>query len=239
MKTGLASIARRTRVRRRGKKLGLATHSRWGLSALDRKAETRPSRALRFALCALRCALRVARCALRVARWALRVGRWALGVGRCALRVGRWALRVGVGVGVFLFCFVLCFYVLSFMSYVSGSSSSSSSRPGWSQYGRSFELGASIHGELAGQLGTGSPSRRPHPRAHLALGTLSEAMRCTNQKSLPPRTCRCECAIHLLPSFAATAAKRETAQTARHPMAPNGNKRTDTSSWRQRTLDTS
>jgi hypothetical protein len=47
MKTGLASIARRTRVRRRGKKLGLAMHSRWGFSTLDRKVETRPSRANR------------------------------------------------------------------------------------------------------------------------------------------------------------------------------------------------
>jgi hypothetical protein len=33
--------------RTRGKKLGLATHSRWGFSTLDRKAETRPSRANR------------------------------------------------------------------------------------------------------------------------------------------------------------------------------------------------
>jgi hypothetical protein len=50
MKTGLASIASmaiRTRVRRRGKKLGLAMRSRWGFSALDRKVETHPSRANR------------------------------------------------------------------------------------------------------------------------------------------------------------------------------------------------
>ena len=48
MKTGLASIAIRTRVRRRrGKKLGLAMHSRWGFSTLDRKVETHPSRANR------------------------------------------------------------------------------------------------------------------------------------------------------------------------------------------------
>jgi hypothetical protein len=45
--TGLASIVRRTRVRRRGKKLGLATHSRWGFSTLDRTVETHPSRANR------------------------------------------------------------------------------------------------------------------------------------------------------------------------------------------------
>jgi hypothetical protein len=47
MKTGLASIAIRTRVRRRGKKSGLAMHSRWDFSTLDRKVETHPSRANR------------------------------------------------------------------------------------------------------------------------------------------------------------------------------------------------
>jgi hypothetical protein len=47
MKTGLASIAIRTRVRRRGKKLGLTMHSRWDFSTLDRKVETHPSRANR------------------------------------------------------------------------------------------------------------------------------------------------------------------------------------------------
>jgi hypothetical protein len=43
----LASIAIRTRVRRRGKKLGLTMHSRWDFSTLDRKVETHPSRANR------------------------------------------------------------------------------------------------------------------------------------------------------------------------------------------------
>jgi hypothetical protein len=47
MKTGLASTATRTRVRRRGKKMGLAMHSRWDFSTLDRKVETHPSRANR------------------------------------------------------------------------------------------------------------------------------------------------------------------------------------------------
>jgi hypothetical protein len=47
MKTGLASIAIRTRVRRRSKTMGLATHSRWGFSTLYRKVETHPIRANR------------------------------------------------------------------------------------------------------------------------------------------------------------------------------------------------
>jgi hypothetical protein len=54
MKTELASIAIRTRVRRRGKKLGLATHSRWGFSTLDCKVEAHPAAPIALTL-TLRC----------------------------------------------------------------------------------------------------------------------------------------------------------------------------------------